>query len=81
MIIHQQKVVSEDIINNVIATNAIMVYFRKGATLQTNKFFFRVPYWSQRVSIRPVFSSHLSPLYMYTLFMSSVEMKTINHQM
>lgn len=36
----QLKLVSEDIKNYVIATNTIMVYFRRSATLQTKNYFF-----------------------------------------
>lgn len=69
------ELVSEEMINNITATNAMMVYFRKKCSITNQKvilFWCRVGGW--RISIRP--NSTVPPpppLYMYKL--SSVEVK------
>lgn len=39
------ELVSEEKINNIFATNTIMVYFRKRCNNTNQNFFFGVPYW------------------------------------
>lgn len=69
------ELVSEEMINNITATKAIMVYFRKKCSITNQKVILfgcrSIGGW--RISIRPDSTVTPPPLYMYTL--SSVEVK------